>query len=194
MLEESCRRAAEWRAAGHDLTVSVNVSGRQFWHPELVDQVKRALRASGIPPASLCIEMTEGVLVRDTDDALKTLHRLKDLGIQIALDDFGTGHSSLQYLRRFPVDLLKLDRVFAREVERNASDAALTASIAAMARSLGIEPLVEGVERAEQRDMLAGQGYRLMQGYLFGQPVPELEFAQGLSVASGGARGALLRP
>ncbi len=181
VLEESCRRAAEWHAAGHDLTVSVNVSGRQFWHPEIVEQVKRALNTSGIAPSSLCIEMTEGVLVRDTDDALKTLHRLKDLGIQIALDDFGTGHSSLQYLRRFPVDLLKLDRVFVREVERNASDAALTASIAAMARSLGIEPLVEGVERPEQRDKLAGQGYRLMQGYLFGQPLPEPEFVRRLT-------------
>ena len=176
VLRESCLQAAAWRAKGHLLEISVNVSGRQFWHPEIVELVGRTLAETGLEPSALAIEITEGVLVQSTADALRTLSRLKDLGIRIALDDFGTGHSSLQYLRRFPVDVLKLDQVFVREVEWSDGDAALTAAIAAMARSMGIEPLAEGIERVAQRDRLLAQGYRLMQGYYFGQPMPLGEF------------------
>jgi EAL domain-containing protein (putative c-di-GMP-specific phosphodiesterase class I) len=156
--------------------VSVNISGRQFWQAGLIAQVRSALDISGLDPDALCLEITEGALVRDAAEALATLRRLKEIGVKLAIDDFGTGYSSLQYLRQFPMDLLKVDRAFSQEIEINARDAGLTAAIHAMASVLGIEPLAEGVERGAQRDILGRQGYGLMQGFLFGKSMPTDEF------------------
>lgn len=184
VLETATKQAAAWRRAGNDWYVSVNISGRQFWQPGLIAQVRGALDGSGLDPAALCLEITEGALIRDAATALVTLQRLKELGVLLAIDDFGTGSSSLQYLRQFPVDQLKLDRSFVRDVDRNPRDAGLTAAVYAMAKVLELEPLAEGVERESQRDVLAAQGYRLMQGYLFGRPAAAAHLARGFTSAS----------
>ncbi len=180
VIMEAVRIQAALRALGHPLAMAVNLSGQQVRRPGLVEQVRRALIEAGSPPESLYLEMTESVLMHQGQDTEQTLRRLRDMGVRIAIDDFGTGYSSLSYLRRFPVDMLKMDRSFVRGIEVNPDNAAITAAVAAMARSLRVEPLAEGVERAEQRDVLRRQGFRMMQGYLFGKPLPEAEFATAL--------------
>jgi diguanylate cyclase (GGDEF)-like protein len=190
VLEEAARVQAVWRARGHAVPIAVNVSAQQFRRPELVDQVRRAVNTAGGTAGGLCLEVTESVLMQQGQrGAEQTLRRLKDLGVCIAIDDFGTGYSSLSYLCRFPVDLLKMDRSFVRGIEVNSDSAAITAAVAAMARSLRIEPLAEGVESEAQRELLRKQGFRLMQGYLFGKPVPEAEFAGLLATKSMFQRG-----
>jgi diguanylate cyclase (GGDEF)-like protein len=185
VLQEAARVQATWVAAGHPVSVAVNLSAPQFNRPALVEQVRRAVHAAGWAPQGLCLEITESVLMQHGQrEAEQTLRRLKDLGVSIAIDDFGTGYSSLSYLGRFPVDMLKMDRSFVRGIEGSHDSAALTAAVAAIARSLKIEPLAEGVERVEQRDVLSKQGFRLMQGYLFGKPLPEAEFATLLATRS----------
>jgi diguanylate cyclase (GGDEF)-like protein len=176
VVAEAVRAQVAWRAGGHTVGVAVNLSGQQFRRPGLVDQVRRALRDAGADASAICLEITETVLMEQGAVAEQTLSRLKDLGVDIAIDDFGAGYSSLSYLRRFPVDVLKLDRSFVRGIDVDSDSAAITAAVAAMARSLRVEPLAEGVERAEQRALLQRQGFRLMQGYLFGKPLPEVEF------------------
>jgi len=195
VLEEATRVQAVWRERGHPVAVAVNLSAQQFRRPGLVDQVRRAVGAAGGTPEGLCLEMTESVLMKQGQrEAEQTLCRLKDLGVCLAIDDFGTGYSSLSYLARFPVDILKLDRSFVRGIEVNADGAAITAAVAAMARSLRVEPLAEGVECAVQRDMLSQQGFRLMQGYLFGKPMPEPEFSASLAARWPAARRLTIAP
>lgn len=185
VLEEAARVLARWRSAGHAHTIAVNISGQQFCRPGLVDQVRHALSRAGAPADGLHLEITESILMQQAHDAEHTLRRLKELGVGIAIDDFGTGYSSLSYLRRFPVDVLKMDRSFVRGVEIGVDNAAITAAVATMARSFRVEPLAEGVERADQRDVLRAQGFRLMQGYLFGRPVPEAEFELATRAVTG---------
>jgi diguanylate cyclase (GGDEF)-like protein/PAS domain S-box-containing protein len=185
VLEEAARVQATWRALGFPIAMAVNLSAQQFRRPDLVDQVRQAVAAAGGSPESLYLEMTESVLMQQGQrGAEQTLRRLKDLGVCIAIDDFGTGYSSLSYLGRFAVDMLKMDRSFVRGIEINPDKAAITAAVAAMARGLRVEPLAEGVECEEQREVLRRQGFRLMQGYLFGKPLPEEEFAAVLRLHS----------
>ncbi|HTC24061.1 MAG TPA: EAL domain-containing protein [Gemmatimonadales bacterium] len=180
VITEAIRIQASLRTLGFPLAMAVNLSGQQVRRPGLAEHVRRALREVGTTPESFFLEMTESVLMHQGQDAEHTLRKLRELGVRIAIDDFGTGYSSLSYLRRFPVDMLKMDRSFVRGIEINPDNAAITAAVAAMARSLRVEPLAEGVERAEQRDVLRRQGFRLMQGYLFGKPLPEAEFVAAL--------------
>ncbi len=185
VLKEACRRQQAWLAAGHDLRVAVNIAGLQLRGSGLVQAVGRALEESGADPRRLEIEITENAFLQNAQEAFETLSRLRGLGLRISIDDFGTGYSSLSYLRRFPVDTLKIDRSLIRGVDHDASSAAITAAIAAMAKGLQVEALAEGVESEGQRDVLRRQGYQRMQGYLFGKPVPVEEFSTTLRAVRG---------
>jgi diguanylate cyclase (GGDEF)-like protein len=189
VLEHAARARARWAVAGHIVRVAVNLSAQQFRRAELVERLEAVLQLAGPGPAPICLEITENALLEQGGETLAILRAIRDLDIRIALDDFGTGYSSLSYLQRLPVDVLKLDRSFVGGVTTSARDSAITAAIARMSLALGIEPLAEGVECAEQRDLLSAQGYGLMQGYLFGRPwsEPDLLAALGGEVGPGEA-------
>ncbi len=172
VLHEACLQGRRWHDAGNDsLNVSVNLSMKQFRAGTLLGSVRRALKESGLPPWALELEITESVLVDDVEQALNLMHELKQIGVSLSIDDFGTGYSSLNYLRRFPIDLLKIDGSFIRDVIRNRGDAAITTTIAVMAKTLRLGLLAEGVETREQARFLKTIGCHAMQGYLFGEPV-----------------------
>ena len=181
VLAEACRQAAAWRDAGlGPLRVSVNLSSRQFRSETLAGAVGQALRASGLAPAQLEVELTESVLMENTEQAMAVMGSLKALGIAISIDDFGTGYSSLGYLKRFPIDSLKIDRAFVRDLATSPKDAAIIDAIAALARSLGIGLVAEGVEEAYQAEFLRERYCTELQGHLFGRPVPPEGIAEFL--------------
>jgi EAL domain-containing protein (putative c-di-GMP-specific phosphodiesterase class I) len=153
---------------------------KQFRAGTLISSVRNALEESGLPPRSLELEITETVLVDDAEQALGLMRELKQIGVTLSIDDFGTGYSSLNYLRRFPIDLLKIDGSFIRDVTRNRGDAAITTTIAVMAKSLRLGILAEGVETREQARFLKTIGCHDMQGFLFGGPVPAENFGARL--------------
>ncbi|HEY5682657.1 MAG TPA: EAL domain-containing protein, partial [Sulfuricaulis sp.] len=180
-LREACLQGRRWHDAGHNsLGVSVNLSMKQFRAGTLLGSVREALKVSGLPPQFLELEITESVLVEDVEQALDLMNELKKIGVSLSIDDFGTGYSSLNYLRRFPIDLLKIDGSFIRDVTRNRGDAAITTTIAVMAKTLHLGLLAEGVETREQARFLKTIGCHNMQGYLFGCPVPTDEFGPRL--------------
>ncbi len=148
----------------------MNISPRQLHDPTIVRDVAQALADSGLDPSALTLEITEGVFVHDMDSALKRLAELKQLGVSLALDDFGTGFSSLGYLSRMPIDLLKLDRIFIAELG-NTNERGLVSGIIQLARSLGIDTVAEGVEHADQVDALQAASCGLAQGYFFSAPL-----------------------
>jgi diguanylate cyclase (GGDEF)-like protein len=164
VLREAARQAAQWAGAPY---LSVNVASAQLEQPGFVDEVQAALTDSGLDPSRLVLEVTESSLVGDFE--AERLQLLRRLGIRLAIDDFGTGYSSLSYLRRFPMDVLKIDRSFTRDA---CEDSALLEAIVAMGESLGLVLIPEGIEEREQADALRALGCRLGQGYLFGRPVP----------------------
>ncbi|OGI46595.1 MAG: hypothetical protein A2151_07005 [Candidatus Muproteobacteria bacterium RBG_16_65_34] len=173
VVGEACRQCRRWHEAGYrDLRVSVNISLRQFRAESLLACVERALRESGLPAACLELELTETVLAEDVDQAIEQLRALKQIGVQVSIDDFGMGYSSLSYLRQFPIDRLKIDRTFVTNVTTNKDDAAIATAIAALARSLGLGVVAEGVETPEQARFLQAIGCDVMQGLLFGRPAP----------------------
>lgn len=179
VLETVCRQQAEWRKAGlPELPVAINISARQFRQEDLADIIAARLRAYDLNGAHLDIELTESVVMLDADTTLNQLRQIHDLGIRIALDDFGTGYSSLSYLKRFPIDCLKIDRSFVRDITCNADDAAIANAVIAMAHSLGLEVVAEGVETAAQLSHLAQEGCEAYQGYLFSRPVPVDQFTR----------------
>jgi diguanylate cyclase (GGDEF)-like protein/PAS domain S-box-containing protein len=188
VMREACARAASWRAAGRPLRVGVNVSARQFEHSGLLRLVKDALSGSALDPAYLDIEITESALMADMDIALRTMLELKSIGVSLSVDDFGTGYASLSYLSRFPVDKLKIDRSFIKDICTNPTSAALVSAILAMASSMGIGTIAEGVETEEQRAFLAGRGCSEIQGYYFSRPLPPERFIEfsldGINAAS----------
>ena len=169
VLRCACRDAAQWpaTASGRLPTVRVNVSARQFDDNALLDDVTAALAGAGLAPERLCLEITETTLMRDIDRALSVLQQLKRLGVQVAIDDFGTGYASLTYLKRLPVDVLKIDRSFVEGIPGNTADTAIVAAVFGLAESLGIEVIAEGVERIEQQHALQAIGVRRMQGWLY---------------------------
>ncbi len=177
VLRTACLQNRQWQIAGlPPLRVAVNLSGRQFRQETLLHEIAAVLREAGLDPSYLEIEITEGTVMQHAADSIKTLHALKEMGLHIAVDDFGTGYSSLSYLRRFPIDLLKIDRSFINEVVQNPDDAAITATIIAMARSLRLDTVAEGVETLEQLEFLKRNGCRVIQGYLFSRPLPAAAF------------------
>lgn len=173
VLEEACSQLASWRAdrPGAELSMSVNLSARQLQHPEIVEHVESALRKSGIAPSSLTLEITESVLMDDTEKVLSTLRALKALGVQLAIDDFGTGYSSLSYLHQFPFDILKIDKAFIGRHGDGKDESPLVRAIVELARTLGLRTVAEGIESQEQLDKLQDLRCDLGQGYLFAAPL-----------------------
>ena len=178
-LQEACRQSMAWQAAGlPPLSVAVNLSARQFRTGDLLQTVREALETSGLQPSLLDLELTESMIMDDPRSAEAAMRSLKQLGVSLSLDDFGTGYSSLNYLRRFPVDSLKIDRSFIQDVVADPSGASVVTSVIAIAHNLGISAIAEGVETAAQLEFLAASGCDLLQGYLFSRPVPADDFAE----------------
>jgi diguanylate cyclase (GGDEF)-like protein/PAS domain S-box-containing protein len=174
VLEVACAQLVTWSAqpATQRLTMAVNVSARQFRHPEFSNQLLALLRQSGANPYRLKLEITESLLLSDIDDAVAKMGELRSIGVNFALDDFGTGYSSLSYLKRLPLDQLKIDQSFVRDVLKDPNDATIARTILNLAQSLDLSVVAEGVETAGQHDFLLQAGCKAFQGYLFGRPVP----------------------
>jgi diguanylate cyclase (GGDEF)-like protein/PAS domain S-box-containing protein len=170
VLEEACGQAAEWRRAGADIELSVNLSTRQLSHPGLVDQLLAVLATSGLDPAVLWLEVTETALVEELEKASLVLHRLAELGVRVAIDDFGTGWACLTYLRSFPVHALKIDGSFVAGVGHNPNDTAIVRSILSVGAELDLLVIAEGIETAAQQKALQQLGCPVGQGYLYGRP------------------------
>jgi diguanylate cyclase (GGDEF)-like protein len=181
VLRTACRQNKAWQEAGlPPMRVSVNISSRQFRAESLVETIREALESSGLAAECLEIELTESLLVENADNAIGIMKRLKALGVAISIDDFGTGYSSLNYLKRFPIDCLKIDSSFVRDLHASAKDAAIVEAISALARSLGIGLVAEGVEEARQADFLRARYCTELQGYLFSRPLPAEEVAEAV--------------
>lgn len=174
VLESACSQLAAWQAAdpGRDFVLAVNVSGRQLRDEGFVSQVEQILQDTGADPRRLKLELTESTLLEDIEGAISKMQRLRAMGIRFALDDFGTGFSSLGYLKRLPIEQLKIDQSFVRDILSDPNDASIAATIIALAQNLGISVIAEGVETQAQRDFLARNGCGGYQGYLFGRPGP----------------------
>jgi len=178
VLEAACRQLVCWssRPQTAHLTMAVNVSARQFRQPGFVDQVRQVIERTGADPRRIKLELTESLLLANVENTIDTMHALKENGIGFALDDFGTGYSSLAYLKRLPLDQLKIDQSFVRDVLTDPNDAAIARTILGLGHSLGLDVIAEGVETAGQRNFLAQHGCRAFQGFLFGQPVAAEQF------------------
>lgn len=171
VLQNACRQAKAWHDAGHaGLTIAVNVSAVQFWQPGLVQIVAQSLAETGLDPQCLELEITESVLMRNADTTIMTLEALKGMHVKISVDDFGTGYSSLSYLRRFPIDILKIDKSFSCDVMKDVESAAIVRAIGALARGLRLVTVAEGVETAEQLEFYRQQDCDRVQGFLFSAP------------------------
>jgi diguanylate cyclase (GGDEF)-like protein/PAS domain S-box-containing protein len=179
VMRTACAQNKAWQDAGLGrLRVAVNLSARQFSAAELLAGIEQVLTDTGLDPSCLELELTESLFMSDVTPAVELLHRMKSLGIQLSIDDFGTGYSSFSYLSRFPIDVLKIDRSFVNDITIDANDAAIVASIIALAHNLRLSVIAEGVETAEQLDYLRHQGCDEMQGYYFSRPLPAHEFEQ----------------
>ncbi|MDJ0388210.1 EAL domain-containing protein [Roseomonas sp. E05] len=174
VLQEACREAALWPAP---IGVAVNVSPLQFLLPDLDGTVKAALQRAGLAPERLELEITEGILLRDTPDTLEALGRLRNLGVRLAMDDFGTGYSSLGYLSRFAFDKIKIDRSFVRHLADDPKAKAVVRAVMGISQTLGIRAHAEGVESSEQAELLRQEGCEEVQGYLYGRPMSPDQFA-----------------
>ena len=172
VLRTACRQAKEWLDDGRNIRISVNVSWRQFEGDAFGELVSSVLRETGLPPRLLELELTESLIVRDVEHALELITRLKSIGVLVSIDDFGSGYSSLNYLRQFPLDFLKIDRSFVSHLVTNRKDAAIVETIMALARNLEISVVAEGVELPAQADFLRAANCHELQGFLFGKAVP----------------------
>ena len=166
------------------LYMAVNVSAIDFRQHDFVDNLAAILKQTGLPPAWLELEITENVLMQNVDDTVQILQTIKAMGVRLALDDFGTGYSSLSYLRRFPIDVLKIDQSFVRGLNENNQDAQLISAIIGMGKSLELNIIAEGVETVEQLNFLKSQQCEEGQGFLFSKAVPPKDFARLLQVGS----------
>ena len=202
-LAEACRQAARWQrsfspsplrisgshvASSHRFfKIGVNISGAQIQHPDMLASVNDALESSGLTPDTLTLEITESIMLKDTDTTLARLRELKSLGLSLAVDDFGTGYSSLSYLQRFPIDVLKIDKAFVEPMGGGSHQASLTRAIVALGHALGLDMVAEGIERVEQVEGLRFLGCKFGQGYHFSRALPAAEFtallAQPLAAA-----------
>ncbi len=175
-LQEACAQLAAWRAAGLELPkISINLSGRQLLSDTLCDDIETALAKSGLPADCLDLEITEGLLMQQPTLAVRVLEGLKSLGVSITLDDFGSGYSSLAYLKRFPVDALKVDRSFVRDIAADADDASITRAVITMAHHLKLKVIAQGVESEAQLALLISHQCDAVQGYFFSRPLPAIE-------------------
>jgi EAL domain-containing protein (putative c-di-GMP-specific phosphodiesterase class I) len=193
VLEQACRQAVTWQRSGLPaMRMAVNLSARQFAQPGLVASISATLERTGLQPSLLEIEITESLMMADVEQAVSTLADLKRLGVKVSVDDFGTGYSSLYYLKRFPIDVLKIDRSFVRDIVSDADDASIVAAIISLAHSLGMSVVAEGVEQQDQMIYLARYGCDTIQGYMLSPPMradalePFLRAAPGAPAAIGG--------
>jgi diguanylate cyclase (GGDEF)-like protein/PAS domain S-box-containing protein len=185
VLEAACRQNRAWQKLGlPTLNVAVNLSARHFGDEKLLDDIAAALHESGLAPQYLEIEITESAFMHRIDEVVAKLHRLRETGVRVAVDDFGTGYSSLSSIKRLPIDTIKIDRAFIRDIPDNAEDKALTQAIIAMGKSLGMTIVAEGVETREQLDFLHANGCDQYQGFFFSQPVDAQDTEALLRAAS----------
>jgi len=182
VLEEACRQAAQWHAAGAEIDVSVNVSGRQIDGDQLARDVHDALERSGLDPSSLILEVTETTIMRDTEATIRRLSELKALGVRIAIDDFGTGYSSLAYLRQFPVDTLKIDRSFIHAIAESSEASALIHTLVSLGKALGLATLAEGIEDDQQLQRLRNENCDRGQGFLYSKPLSSADLERFLGI------------
>jgi EAL domain-containing protein (putative c-di-GMP-specific phosphodiesterase class I) len=178
VLARACEQLTAWasHSALSHLTLAVNVSVLQFREPRFVGDVLAVLQQTGANPARLKLELTESLLADNVQEVIDKMAELKAHGVGFSLDDFGTGYSSLSYLKRLPLDQLKIDQSFVRDILTDPNDAAIAGTVVALARSLGLDVIAEGVETLEQRDFLAGAGCLAYQGYYFSRPLPIAQF------------------
>ncbi|HYA59838.1 MAG TPA: GGDEF domain-containing phosphodiesterase, partial [Burkholderiaceae bacterium] len=178
VLDTACAQLKAWEDDPHTrgLRLSVNVSARQFHQPDFVEQVRQSLLVSGADPARLSLELTEGVVLDHVELVISRMEQLNELGVGFSLDDFGKGYSSLSYLKRLPLDQIKIDQSFVNDVPWDTNDSAIVRAILAMSHSLGLQVIAEGVETVEQRDFLEQNGCHAYQGFLFSKPLPIKEF------------------
>jgi diguanylate cyclase (GGDEF)-like protein/PAS domain S-box-containing protein len=173
VLRTACRQSRDWQHAGYGpLRIAVNLSARQFAQPGLVREIERVLEETGLSPACLEIELTESLVMEDVEGAIRTMGELKRMGVKLSIDDFGTGYSSLSYLRRFPVDVLKIDRSFVRDITSNEDDGAMVGAIIELARGLRMRVIAEGVETEAQLDYLKRRGCDEVQGHVYARAAP----------------------
>ncbi len=188
VLEEACRQTVEWQSQGmQTLSISVNVSIEQLQSGGFADTLKHAIQESGIDPGYLILEITESMVMNDTEAYINTLHELKKQGVDISIDDFGTGYSSLSYLTQFPVDELKIDRSFVTDIHKKEDSQAVGRAIIAMAQSLGLRIVAEGVEEIESLEFLIERGCDLIQGYYYSKPLSKevfLKFVRSMNEKS----------
>ncbi|NDP47609.1 MAG: EAL domain-containing protein [Sulfuriferula multivorans] len=184
VLREACRQARAWIDAGLPaLSLSVNLSARQMQQPDIVARIAAILKETRLPPEFLKLELTESMIMGHGEEAVALLYTLKALGLRLSIDDFGTGYSSLAYLKRFPIDELKIDQGFVRDIPHDSSDMEIAAAVIGLARGLRLNVVAEGVETEAQRDFLVDQGCHAYQGYLFSRPLPADEYAELLGRA-----------
>jgi diguanylate cyclase (GGDEF)-like protein/PAS domain S-box-containing protein len=179
VLQTACQQLAAWSSHPglNDLRVSVNISARQFRQPNFAEQLQSIIAAAGIDPGRLLLELTESSVIENIEQAVATMRSVKAIGVGFSMDDFGTGYSSLAQLKRLPLDELKIDRQFVRDIPHDADDCAIAQAILALGASLRLQVVAEGVETEGQHDYLSGLGCGTFQGYLFGRPMPAEEFA-----------------
>lgn len=180
-VRAACEQNRAWQAANHpEISVAVNISSRHFHQGDIVSVVQKALEDFSLTPCDLCLELPESALLLNPDLSIAILEKLKAIGVKLAIDDFGTGHSSLGYLKRFPVDMVKIDRSFVRDIITDPDDAAMAGAIVAIAHSLKLNVVAEGVETSEQLEFLDSLGCNAIQGYLIGRPTKAESFDKTL--------------
>jgi diguanylate cyclase (GGDEF)-like protein/PAS domain S-box-containing protein len=191
VLKTACQQARAWRDAGLPLPrVAVNVSVMQFVQPGFTEFVARTLAEAGLEPGTLELELTESLLMKDADRAVETLQGLKGIGVQVAIDDFGTGYSSLAYLKQFPIDRLKIDRAFVRDINTDPDDAAIATAVIAMASSMDMRVVAEGVENSAQLDLLKSKNCDEVQGFFVSRPLAPEQMTAFLAQSAGGGASA----
>lgn len=176
VLEEAIRQTAHWASMGYVLRVGINLSARQFAQDDLINQVPELLRKYKLDAKCIDLEITETIAMQDADNSIRKLHQLKELGVNLSMDDFGTGYSSLSYLHQFPLDVLKIDRSFVMDIGKEGGTGAIAKAVIAMAHSMNLEVIAEGVETEVQYDFLENHGCQMIQGYLISKPVPAEQF------------------
>lgn len=182
VLKEACRQAQQWREQGLFFgCMAVNLSAIQFTRGNLIEDVTRTLEDSGLPPSSLELELTESILIQDSEQVLKAVHRLQELGVKLSIDDFGTGYSSFAYLKQFNVDKLKIDRSFVHQLDQDGENQAIARAIINMAMSLNLKTIAEGIETREELLALLEMGCDEVQGYFYAKPMSAAEFKQYVS-------------
>jgi predicted signal transduction protein with EAL and GGDEF domain len=184
VLSQAVRQAAAWRARGIVMPVSINVSALQFQQTDFLQRVQHELTTAALPPELLELELTESILIRDSEDALRRLEALHQLGVGLAIDDFGTGYSSLGYLKRFPIHRLKIDRSFVSHLPGDAGDQALVNAIVQLGRAMNLKVIAEGVETEPQRQFLLDAGCDEFQGYLYAAALDSASFEARVGVAA----------